>query len=272
MNSIANKSDLSMDLLYKTKDFASLFKWIESIPNSQQQPQNYLVIAVFIQENIEPIIRKREPLIDMEGDVLPPEFTQSKGFIDQRKNVLPSVVDPAFLPLLNSDKIPLKESIVLVKAEERVSKISKAVLLICHIDKDETNLKSFCEGAIEEISSMRNNIRGSFSISAQALISDSPPFSRLANSTEALVFAGFQDSINQSIEKIKQPVLDLKPKEGLILQKHLDYGKIEKTNTKLSFKLNDDKITTTKDTNTVELEFTEVRFESTDLITLQKSK
>jgi hypothetical protein len=204
----------------------------------------------------------------MQGNVLSSEITQSKGFINQRKEVLPSILDPAFLPLLNSDETPLKESIVLTKTEERVNKLSKVILLICRINKDQSTLEYFCHGAIQEINRMRDTIKGSFSVSAQALISDSPCFSHLADSAEPRLLASPQDSINQSIEKSEQPVFALEPREGLMLKRHFDHGESEETNTQLSVALKGDEIVTTQKKNIVTSVFTDLRYESEESISL----
>lgn len=267
MASSVEKSNLPMAFLSNERDFPSLIKWIASIPASHL-PQDYLSIAVVIQQQIEPIVRKKEPQITMHGNVLSPEISQSKGFINQRREVLPSILDPEFLPLLNSDEIPLKESIVLTKTEERINKLSKVILLISRTDKDESTLEYFCQGAIQEITRMRDAIKGSFSVSTQALISDSPCFSHFADSVEPRLIAGPQDSINQSKEKSEQPVFALEPREGRILERHFDHGENEETNTLLSVSLEDDKIVTTQKKNMIKSEFFDLRYESEDLISL----
>lgn len=262
------ESNLPMAFSSNERDFPSLIKWVESIPGSHL-PQNYLAIAVAIQQEIEPIIREKEPRIVMQGNLLSSEITQSKGFINQRKEVLPSILDPAFLPLLNSDEIHLKESIVLTQTEEKVNKLVKVILLICRIDKDQSNLECFCQGAIQEINGMRNLIKGSFSVYAQALISDSPCFSHLANSAEPLLLAGPQDSMNQPIvENSEQQVFVLEPREGLILERHFDHGERKRTNTKLSVALKGNEIVTTQEKNIVKSVFTDLRYESEEPVSL----
>ena len=88
------------------QNFNSLVKCLESIPVSYES-QDFLAIAVVIQQEVEPIIRQNEPQIKMEGNVLSADITQSKGFKNQLK-ILPSqLLDPAFLPYLNSSEIPL---------------------------------------------------------------------------------------------------------------------------------------------------------------------
>lgn len=261
------QSNLPLAFLSNERDFPSLIKWVESIPVSHLT-QDYLAIAVVIQQDVEPIIRKKEPQIALQGNVLSSEITQSKGFIYQREKLLPSRLDPAFLPLLNSDETPLRESIVLTKTEETVNKLSKVILLICRIDKDQSTLEYFCQGAIQEINRMRDSIKGSFSVSAQALISDSPCFPPLADSAEPRLLASPQDLINQSIEKREQPVFALEPREGMILERHFDHGKKEETDMQLSIVLKDHEIVTTQKKNIVNSNFTDLRYESEESISL----
>ena len=267
MSCVVEKSTLPISFLSDERDFPSLIKWVESIPVSHL-PQDYLAIAVVIQQGIEPIIRKKEPQIAMQGNVLSSETTQSKGFIKQRKEMLLSNLDPDFIPLLNSAETPLKESIFLTKTEERVNKLSKVVLLICRVDKDKSTLEHFCQGAAQEINRMRDSIKGSFSVSAQALISESSCFPHLTKSAEPRLLGSPQDSINQSIQKSEQPLFALEPRAGLIVERHFDHGEVEETHAQLSFALKGDEIVTTQKKNIVKSKFTDLRYESEDSISL----
>lgn len=267
MSCILAKSNLRMTFLSNEGDFPSLISWVQSMP-VVYPPQDYLAIAVVIQQEIEPIIRKEEPRIALQGNDLPFEITQSKGFIDQWKEISPSSLDPAFLPFLNSEGTPLNESIVLTKAEERINKLSKIILLICRVDKDKSTFEYFCQRAEQEINRMRDSIKGSFSVSAQALISDShsPCFSLIANSAEP-------KPINQSIEESEQeeseqPIFTIEPRKGLIWERHFDHRENEETTTQLLVELKDDKIITTKKKNIGVTVFADLRYESNESISL----
>jgi hypothetical protein len=258
MTSVVENSNLPITFLSNEQDFPSLIQWVESIPASHP-PQNYLAIAVVIQQEIEPIIRNKGPQIVMQGNVLSSEIAQSRGFIRQWRDVTSSIVDPAFLPLLGSEGTPLKESMILIKIGTRVNKLRKVILFICHIDRDQSTLECFCRGAVQEIHRMRDTIIGSFSVSAQALMSDSPCFSDLADSAEPRLLA--QDSTNQSIERSEQPVFALEPRGGLMLERHFDYGEREVNNTQLSLALDDDEILTTQTRHIIKSEFIDLRYE-----------
>lgn len=259
-----------MAFLSNERDFPSLIKWVESFPVSYL-PQNYLAIAVVIQQEIEPIITKQESQIAMQGNVLSSEITQSKGFIHERKERMPSWVDPAFLPLLDAEETPLKESIVLTKIEEKVNKLSKVILLIGRIDKDKSTLDCFCQVAVQEINIMRDSMKDSFSVSAQALTSESSCFSHLINPAESRPLVSPQDLINQSIEESEPLVSAFELREGFLLEKHFDHGETEKTNTQLSVTLKDGIITTAQEKNIVKTEFTDLRYESKSSISLFSS-
>lgn len=258
--SCALTNHLPMTFSSNERNFSSLIESVESIPVSRQ-PQDYLAIAIVIQQDIKPLIRIKEPQIAMEGNVLSSKITQSKGFGNQLK-IFPSILDPVFLPLLNSNEIHLKESIIATRTEERVKKISKVLLLICRIDKDKSALESTCEGAIEELIRMRDSIKGPFNVSVKALMSESAGFSRLTNSLEPRLLASPQDAISQSVEVREQPVFKLEPKKGVLLERHFDHRESEETVTKLSFSLEGDEIITTQKKNVVKSEFTDLRYES----------
>ena len=63
MASSVEKSNLPMAFLSNERDFPSLIKWIASIPASHL-PQDYLSIAVVIQQQIEPIVYSGPQKID----------------------------------------------------------------------------------------------------------------------------------------------------------------------------------------------------------------
>lgn len=270
MASVIEKSHLPVAFHSNESDFPSLIKWVKSIPASNPA-QDYLAIAAVIEQEIEPIISEKAPQITMQGNVLSSEITQSKGFIYQREKVLSSILDPTLLSLLNSE-IPINESIVHTKTKQKVDKLGKVILLICRTDGDQSTLEYFCQGAIQEINRIKATINGSFSISAQALISDSPSFSRLTNSEEPCLLPNaleINQSIDQSIEMSEQSILALDPREGLILERHFDHGEREETNTELLVALENGQIVTTTEKSKVETSFIGLKYESEEFISLE---
>jgi hypothetical protein len=266
MSGIAVKRNLPIAFSINAMDSQSLTHWLESIPVSQP-PQEYVTIAVVIQSKIEPVVRCKEPQITMHGNVLSSEITQSKGFIYQQEGgVLASALDPAFLPLLNSDETPLRESIVLTKTTEQVNMLSTVILLTFRTCGDQSALRSVCQRVIQQISGRGDPVEGS-SVSAHALISDSPCISHLTSSEVPLLLASSQDSI-QSVESSERRVFVLEPRQGLILERHFDHGVVEETNTRLTFALVGAKIVTEQKKSVVMSSFDDARFESEIQISL----
>lgn len=255
------KSDLPIAFLSNDRDFPELIKWVQSIPGSHL-PQNYLAIAFVIQQEIEPIIRKKEPQIEMQGNVLPSKITQSKKFNFLRKEVFPSKLDPAFLPLINSAETPLRDSIILTKTEEKVNSISKNIIFVGCMDKDQSTLEYFCRGVIQEINRVKDSIQGSFSVSAQASVSESPCLPHLADSAHPHLLVSSHDVSTQSLAIGEQPVFTLEPKKGVILERHFDHGEFEEARTQLSVALEGDEIVTTQENKFLIGNFTDLRYKS----------
>jgi hypothetical protein len=265
--SVTLESNLSDTYLFDEGNFPSLTTWIESIGVSYA-PKNYLALAVVIQQEIEPIMRKKEPEITMRGNVLTSEITQSKAFSRELKILSSKLLDPAFPPILNSQNTPLSESIIVTRVEETVNKISKVILLVARIDHDKSALELFCQGSIYELNRVRNSIKGPFKVSAQTLSSESPCFSHLTNSAEPHLLTILQDSTNQSLEKSEKPVFTLEPKEGVLLEKHFEHGESETTNTELLFALKGDELITTQEKSKAKAEFTDLIYESEESFNL----
>lgn len=232
-----------------------------------QQPQNYFSLAIVIKQKIEPILIKSDPQIKMQGDILSTELTQCKGF--KNINRFPSGLDPAFLHLLNSNDIPLRESIVLTRTEDKVNELSKVILLICRIDKDESTFKAFCQQAMQRFTRIRDSIEGPFNVSVQTLMSESPCVSHLTDSDEIYLRATSQDSVNLSEKQSGQLVITLESKNAVILERHFDHGESEKTESKLSFALENDLIITTQNTRVNKSRFMDLRYESNDSYSFQ---
>ena len=246
------QSSLSLSFSSSASDCGSLIKWIESIPSSHLS-QDYSTLAVLIQQNIEPIIREEEPQI-VQGKVLSSAIAQSKGCASQPRI---RALDPAFLPFLNSTAA--LESILVTRVVEKVNTISKVICLVCRADKDTSALELMRQGSKQELVRMQDSIQGPFNVFAQVLVSNqSPCFPHLTDFLE-------QSSLKstQGIEKsFRQSEFTLKPRDGVLLERHFEHGESKKTITKLSVALKDDKIITRQTRKTSHSSFTDLIFRS----------
>lgn len=266
--SVTSASNAPMIFVSNARGLSDLNNWVSSISDSHPA-QDYLAIAVVIQQSIEPIVRAQKAQIQMKGNVLPAEITQSKGFIRQTKDILPSRIDPAFLPFLNSEEAPLRESLVLTKSQEAVTSLSKVILLIGRIDKDQSTLEYFCEGAMQGVNSLVETMEGSFTVSAQALISDAPCLPHLADSAELRLLASPQDSKEERVASSEQSAFTLEPGKGLILERHFEQVEIEESTTELSIRLEEGTVTTKQEKDIKISRFEDVRYESESSISLE---
>ena len=247
------------------QNFDHLIKYVESLPVSPHKPKDYFALAVVIQQEIEPIIRIKDPEIKMEGKTLSTEFTALKGFQYQMKSSSKHLDQT--LTFLNTNQIPLTESIQVARTEEKVKKISKVIILICRTNKQQSILEAICETATYELIRMKDSMEGPFNFSAQALFSDKPPSpASLISSSEPNCLEITQDAISREIENnFKQLEFTLKPNEVFILERHFDHGESDTSNTRISFALKDHEVTTTQVRQTLHSTFTDLRFQSEDL-------
>lgn len=237
MAAAVDKSGLSMRFSCNEQDFPRLSQWLRSIPNPAPT-QDYLSIAVVIEQEIAPIIRKQAAQIEGQGNVLSSAITQ---FLKQTK--VWRELDPAFISLLNADETSVKESILFTKTEEKVDRLSKVILFICRINQDQDTLEYGCQAAMEQINETRQIIDGSFTVFAQAVAGQIPSFSHFVDSAESGVFRASQEIINHSIENLEQSRFVLKQATGLVFKRHFDHGVTTKTNGELSVVLDGNKVT-----------------------------
>ena len=182
MAAAVDKSDLSMRFSCNEQDFPRLSQWLRSILNAVPT-QDYLSIAVVIEQAIAPIIRKQAAQIEGQGNVLSSAITQSL-----KQTQVWGALDPAFVSLLNADEISVKESMHFTKTEEKVDRLSKVILFIWRIDQDQGTLEYGCQAAMQQINETRQIIDGSFTVFAQAVVGQIPSFSHfVAEVVEATI-------------------------------------------------------------------------------------
>lgn len=251
--SLTIQNDANSTISSYGQNFQNLIAWVKSIPSSHVS-QNYLALAVVIQQEVEPIITKNEAKMAMEGNVLSPEIAQS---VMQTKVF--SKLDPAYSSLLTSSEIYLKESTFFTSTKENVNKLSRVIFLISRTDKDGVVLETVCQAAIEELISAKNSITGPFNYFAQALISDeSPCFPSFISSSEPNLLEYAQE-ISNSFE---QPEFTLESGECLLLEKHFTHGEVETTQAHLSVILEDGIVRTGLQKHTNHASFADLRYES----------
>lgn len=259
--SVQNRLALSFSSNHK-QNFDNLIEQVTSVLPLQTS-QNYLALFVVFQQEIEEVIREKDPQIKLEGSALSDEITQSQGFHHQLKRLPARLLDPALASFLNGNEAPLTESILVTRAKEKVTRVSKAMLFICRTDKERSTLEAVCEFAKEKLIKMKNSMEGPFSFCAQALMSDTPSYSPLLNSSpEQAYLENAQASANRKIEQsFEQLEVTLEPAECLLLKKGFDHGEAEEISTRMSVLLKDGTITTAQDQQKRTYVFTDLRSE-----------
>lgn len=231
---------ISLSFSTQGQSINDVIRWLGAVPNFYAN-QNYFALAIVIQKEIEPLIRRSVPEITMAGNILSPEITQCRGFNNIFECLLQSkeLLDPALLH-------PSTEITQVARTEEKVTKSISDILFILRSKNYRSGVNSVCRwaaGRLEELQATQERL--------------SPLFAWAIFSVNIPSFPA-EIGITRTEEYMRR--FRLEPIcQGLLIERDRDRGEGTKRRMQLTLKLEDGDIVANQHEERERYSFTDLR-------------
>lgn len=214
-------------------NFCSLVSWLECLPKFEIF-QDYISIAVVIQQDLEPDIIKHKKKLEAFGDDIESLDRETKGFKDNLEPIYPKL-DPDIIEIVQDPSRPLKQNIKLTTKIEKIVKATFVILVECRFNKNKRALDSLISELATKFIEINSAIKSPVLITADALMSP-VRYKSLPEEQKMLNFVvHHHDVVEETLKECSEKSRDLAFGQTVLIEKQFTHGTITKGQETLSF-------------------------------------